>query len=111
MGRSLPIRIAGVVFSSLGQATVHCRRILNEAPIGGRICGADAEFVEHLWLNRPDKLEAFAGRRVVGFECRYRAGRENWTLCFWAVFEDGGAVDFSYQKALSFIVASQHPQR
>lgn len=111
MGKTLPIRIAGVVFSSRGQAVVHCRRILNEGAIGSRICGADAEFVEHLWLNRPDKLEEFAARRVVGFERRYRAGKENWTRCFWAVFDDGEAVDFSFSKALSNIVTAQHPMR
>lgn len=111
MGKPLPLRIAGIAFSSRGEAVVYCRKILNDGPIGSEVCGADAEFVEHLWLNRSDKHAEHPGKRVVRFERRYRDGTENWTRCFWAVFEDGTAVDFSFQTALSNIVSAQHPNR
>ena len=98
--------IAGHVHDCKAAALRECTRILNDGPVGSVICGGDSEFVEALWLNRPDKHAEHPGKTVVRFERRYREGKENWTFCFWAVFEDGTATDFSYKKAVNNIEAN-----
>ncbi|MFD2648250.1 DUF3223 domain-containing protein [Devosia albogilva] len=106
MAKGPQLTIAGRMFPWKAAALRECTRILNDGPAGTIVEGADSEFVEVLWLNRPDKQAEFPGKKVVRFERRYRAGKEKWTICFWAVFEDGTATDFSYKKAIENIEAS-----
>ncbi len=105
-----PLIVAGIPFPHVKAAKAHASRILNDGPIGSTVEGADAEFVEHLWLNRPDKLAKAKGRRVVGFERRQweKINRE-WTRCFFAVFENGDVIHFSFNKAIKNITDAQHP--
>lgn len=103
MAKGPELTIAGYVYDCKAAALRECSRILNAGPINSVVCGADSEFVEELWLNRPDKHAEHPGKRIVRFERRYREGKENWTRCFWAVFEDGTATDFSYKKAVENI--------
>lgn len=106
MAKGPELTISGRVYSCKSDAKRECSRILNDGPIGSTVCGADSEFVEELWLNRPDKHAEHPGKRVVRFERRYRDGKENWTRCFWAVFDDGTATDFSFKKAITNIEAN-----
>ena len=107
MAKGPALTIAGHVYSCKAEALRECSRILNDGPIGSMVCGADSEFVEELWLNRPDKHAEYPGKRVVRFERRYREGKENWTRCFWAVFQgEGEATDFSYKTAIQNIEAN-----
>lgn len=110
MGKPIPMTIADIAFPSRGAASAHCSKILNAGPINSSVTGDDHRFVNELWLNRPDKLAEFRGKRVVRFERRYREGKEKWTRCFWAIFEDGSATDFSFGKALDNIAAQQNPK-
>lgn len=110
MSRGPSLVIAGTVYSCKADALRECTRILNDGPVGSMVCGADSEFVEELWLNRPDKHAEFPGKAVVRFERRYRAGNERWTWCFWAVFDDGTATDFSFKKAVQNIERAQRAE-
>jgi Protein of unknown function (DUF3223) len=103
MAKLLQLIIAGHVYACKAEALRECSRILSDGAIGSLVAGPDSEFVEQLWLNRPDKHAEFPRKRVVRFERRYRDGKEKWSRCFWAVFEDGTATDFSFRKAIQNI--------
>lgn len=103
MAKGPKLTIAGYVYGSKAAVLQECSRILNDGEIGSIVCGAHSEFVEELWLNRPDKHAEHPGKRIVRFERRMQAGAVQRTRCFWAVFDDGTATDFSYQKAVANI--------
>lgn len=103
MAKGPKLTIAGYVYDCKAAALRECSRILNDGEVGSVVCGKDSEFVEELWLNRPDKHAGHPGKRIVRFERRYREGKEKWTRCFWAVFEDGTVTHFSYKKAVENI--------
>lgn len=109
MAKGPALVIAGKVYSCRAEAERQCSGILNDGYIDSVVTGADSEFVEELWLNRPDKHAQFPGKSIIRYERRYRDGKEKWTRCFWAVFEDGTATDFSFKKALDNIVENQRP--
>lgn len=110
MAKGPELIIVGHTYGCKADALRECARILNGGNIDSVVSGADSEFVEMLWLNRPDKHAEHPGKVVVRFERRYRDGKEKWTRCFWAVFADGAATDFSYKKAVNNIEANHRAQ-
>lgn len=74
--------------------------ILNAAPLGTEVTGEDALILFDLLDCRPDKLRQIGDRKVIGFERRMQDGEVKGTACYWAVLDDGTALDCSMYKAV-----------
>ena len=98
-----PLFIAGVAYGSKLAAIREASRILNAGPPGSPVEGEDINFVEALLSARADKTLDLHGLNPVRYERDWqdqRIATQRWTLCFWAVLEDGTRVDFSFMKAI-----------
>lgn len=101
-----PLRIAGRLYASKADAIREARRVLHDGVAGSEIAKSDEEFVEALLSARADKMLDLHGLNVVRYERNWQdvsVADRTWTMCFWAILEDGSRVDFSFMKAIDLL--------
>lgn len=103
------VKIAGMFYPSLNAAIHEARRILHDGAPGSEVKVEDVDFVEALLCARADKMLDLHGLTVIRFERNWQdtaIADRTWTICFWAILEDGSRVDFSFMKAIRLLAVS-----
>ena len=92
----------GWLFKSKAHLVQVIRRILHGTPLKERVSGTqDHKFLLDLFAHHPNHTTKVMGRKVSHFEPHHNKGG---SVCFHAIFLEGGSAHFSYQKCVDAVV-------
>jgi hypothetical protein len=92
------LKIGSYSFPSKSSAIQTTRKILHRYDLKSPLTiEEDARFLTTLFACHPDYTDKTAGRTIARFEVHPNKGG---TRCFYAVFAEGGMIDFSYKLAI-----------